>query len=262
MSIALTGLDIDEKADLVEEAFWKACPYEPADFESVKTKLVRTDKDDPETNEEAVALWKITVKDSDERKVGRAIFNSVNELGLATIPGMFGVGGGGNARPFGIHWPALIPSDLVPQHVIFLEGERTVVESRILGTSFVIDSADEKIEKTDFGSTKKAPLGLIVGARSGDKTGNANLGVFARSEEAWVWLDNFLTTDKFQELLPETADLKIDRYRLPKIYSLNFVVHGLLEEGVAASTRQDSQAKSFGEWLRARVVDLPEGLIR
>ena len=174
---------------------------------------------------------------------------------------MFGVGGGGNARPFGIHWPALIPSDLVPQHVIFLEGGRSVVESHILENSFVIDLADEKIEKTDFGSTRKAPLGLIVGARSGDKTGNANLGVFTRSEEAWLWLDNFLTTDKFQELLPETADLKVDRYRLPKIFSLNFVVHGLLEEGVAASTRQDSQAKSFGEWLRARVVDLPEGLI-
>ena len=261
MSIALTGLDIEEKADLVQEAFWKACPYEPADFESVKTRVVRTDKDDPASNEEAVALWKITVKDSDERKVGRAIFNSVNELGLATIPGMFGVGGGGNARPFGIHWPALIPSDLVPQHVIFLEGERTVVESHVPGTSFVFDSVDEKIVKTDFGPTKKAPLGLLVGARSGDKTGNANLGVFARSEEAWIWLDNFLTTDKLQELLPETADLKVDRYRLPKIYSLNFVVHGLLEEGVAASTRQDSQAKSFGEWLRARVVDIPEGLI-
>ena len=261
MSIALTGLDIEEKAKLVEEAFWKACPHEPVDFESVKTKVVRTDKYDPATNEEAVALWKITLKDSDERKVGRAIFNSVNELGLATIPGMFGVGGGGNARPFGVHWPALIPSDLVPQHVIFREGKRSMVESHISTDSFTVDSVDEKIEKIDFGSTTKAPLGLITGARSGDKTGNANLGVFTRTEEAWIWLDNFLTTDKFQELLPETADLKVDRHRLPKIYSLNFVVHGLLEEGVAASTRQDSQAKSFGEWLRARVVDLPERFI-
>ena len=174
---------------------------------------------------------------------------------------MFGVGGGGNARPFGVHWPALIPSDLVPQHVIFREGKRTMVESHISTDSFTVDSVDEKIEKIDFGSTTKAPLGLITGARSGDKTGNANLGVFTRTEEAWIWLDNFLTTDKFQELLPETADLKVDRHRLPKIYSLNFVVHGLLEEGVAASTRQDSQAKSFGEWLRARVVDLPERFI-
>ncbi len=261
MSIALTGLDIKEKAKLVEEAFWKACPHEPKDFESVKTKVVRTDKEDPQTNEEAVALWRITVKDSDERKVGRAIFNSVNELGLATIPGMFGIGGGGNARPFGIHWPALIPSDLVPQHVIILDGERTIVESRISGDPVTIEPPGDKVSIDDFGKTVKAPIGLLVGARSGDKTGNANLGVFARSKDAWLWLDSFLTTEKFQELLPETSELQIDRYRLPKIFSLNFLVHGLLEEGVASSTRQDSQAKSFGEWLRARVVDIPEGLI-
>jgi hypothetical protein len=105
------------------------------------------------------------------------------------------------------------------------------------------------------------PLGTIYGARSGDKGGNANLGIFARSDEAWAWLDRFLTTEKLQELLPETADLRVDRYALPAIRSLNFVLHGLLGEGVAASTRQDGQAKSLGEWLRARVVDLPEALL-
>ena len=261
MSIALTGLDIKEKAELVEEAFWKACPHEPEDFESVKTKVVRTDKEDPQTNEEAVALWRITVKDTDEKKVGRAIFNSVNELGLATIPGLFGIGGGGNAKPFGVHWPALIPSDLVPQHVIVLDGKRTIVESHIVGDPVSIDLPDDEAPLSDFGKTVRAPLGVLVGARSGDKTGNANLGVFARNKDAWLWLDSFLTTKKFQELLPETAQLQIDRYRLPKIFSLNFLVHGLLEEGVASSTRQDSQAKSFGEWLRARVVDIPERLI-
>jgi hypothetical protein len=105
------------------------------------------------------------------------------------------------------------------------------------------------------------PLGTIYGTRSGDKGGNANLGVFARSDEAWTWLDGFLTTEKLKELLPETAGLPVDRYTLPAIRSLNFVLHGLLQEGVAASTRQDGQAKSLGEWLRARVVDLPEALL-
>jgi hypothetical protein len=105
------------------------------------------------------------------------------------------------------------------------------------------------------------PLGRLVGARSGDKGGNANVGVFARSLPAYAWLDSFLTEDRLRELLPETAGLRIDRYRLPKIWSLNFVVHQLLEEGVAASTRQDGQAKSLGEWLRARVVDIPEELL-
>ena len=130
-----------------------------------------------------------------------------------------------------------------------------------MGDPVNIAPPESEVPVGDFGKTVKAPLGLLVGARSGDKTGNANLGVFARNKDAWLWLDNFLTTEKFQELLPETAELQIDRYRLPNIFSLNFLVHSLLEEGVASSTRQDGQAKSFGEWLRARIVDIPEGLI-
>jgi hypothetical protein len=107
----------------------------------------------------------------------------------------------------------------------------------------------------------RAPLGHVVGARSGDKAGNANLGVFARTDESWAWLDGFLTVDRLRELLPETADLDVDRHRLANLRALNFVIHGLLQEGVAASTRQDAQAKSLGEWLRARVVELPAALL-
>ena len=106
-----------------------------------------------------------------------------------------------------------------------------------------------------------APLGAVVGARSGDKGGDANLGVFTRSELAWNWLTTFLTVDRLQQLLPEVADHVVERYGFPNLWSLNFVIRGLLDEGVAASTRQDAQAKSLGEWLRSRVVELPASLI-
>lgn len=261
MSIALTGLDISAKAALVEEAFWLACPHSPEDFAEVSTRVIRTEKEDPATNEEAVALWRISLKDPDEHKVGREIFNAVNELGLATIPGMFGIGGGGRARPFGVHWPACVPADLVPQHVVVLGGDRTVVDSVAPPGDVVITPIEDPPPVASDGPTVLVPLGRVIGSRSGDKTGNANLGVFARSTEAWVWLDTFLTTERLRELLPETADLTIDRYRMPNISSLNFVIHGLLGEGVASSTRQDGQAKSLGEWLRARVVDVPTRLL-
>ena len=75
------------------------------------------------------------------------------------------------------------------------------------------------------------------------------------------WLEEFLTTEKLRSLLPEASEMEIDRYSLPNILSLNFVIHGILEEGVAASTRQDGQAKSLGEWLRARVVEIPKDLL-
>ena len=111
------------------------------------------------------------------------------------------------------------------------------------------------------GPSRRIAIGTIIGSRSGDKGGNANLGVFARSDEAWAWLDAFLTTEQLQNLLPEVGQFEVDRTRLPALRSLNFVIHGILEEGVAAATRQDGQAKSLGEWLRARFVDIPEALL-
>ena len=262
LAVALTGLDVEAKAKLVEDAFWAACPYGPEDYESITTRLVRTDKPDPATNEEAVALWRITLKDPDERKVGRAVANAVTEIALATIPGLFGVGGGpSGGSAYGVFRPALVPAELVPQSVVILGGKRTVVDSvaPMAEVHVVGDEGPAGIAPT--GPTVSAPIGRVVGTRSGDKGGHANLGVFARSDQGWAWLDEFLTTDTLRHLLPEVAPLLIDRYRLPALRSLNFVIHDLLQEGVAASTRQDAQAKSLGEWLRSRVVDIPTVLL-
>ncbi len=150
----------------------------------------------------------------------------------------------------------------MPQEVVLLGSEAHEVSSVIPSTNVSVKPTPGPKVGAPGGPTKRAALGKIYGARSGDKGGNANLGIFARSDEAWAWLDQFLTTEKLQELLPETAVLKVDRYPLPALRSLNFVLHGILEEGVAASTRQDPQAKSLGEWLRARVVEIPEALLR
>jgi hypothetical protein len=262
MNVCLTGLDIEAKARLVEEAFWRACPLRPEDFAKVTTRLLRTDRPDPASNEEAVAIWKISVKDPDEKKVGRAFSNAVTELALATIPGFFGVGGGPSAgRPFGVYEPARVPASAVPQEVVMVGGEARRVESVIPPAGVAVQPAAGPTTGVPGGPTRRAPLGRVVGARSGDKGGDANLGVFARSDAGWAWLDAFLSVDRLRALLPELAPLSIDRHRLPALRSLNFVVHGLLEEGVAASTRQDPQAKSLGEWLRARVVDVPEALL-
>jgi hypothetical protein len=195
--------------------------------------------------------------------VGRAISDTVTELGLATIPGFFGVGSGpSGARPYGVFRPARIPAILVPQEVTILGSSRTVVESVISGVGVELHVRKDRPCKAPNGPTTRAPLGVVVGARSGDKGGNANLGVFTREDAAWGWLSAFLTVDRLRFLLPETAPLEIDRYEFPSLRALNFVVHGLLQEGVAASTRQDGQAKSLGEWLRSRVVDMPRALIR
>jgi len=154
MSICLTGLDIEAKAALVEQAFWKACPLRPEDFAQVTTRLMRNDKPDPETNEQAVAIWRISVKDPDENKVGRAFSNAVTELGLATIPGFFGVGGGPSAgRPFGVYEPALVPAEVVPQEVVLLGDSTKRVESVIppAEVSIVTDSSLAELKEPKNG---------------------------------------------------------------------------------------------------------------
>ena len=108
---------------------------------------------------------------------------------------------------------------------------------------------------------RRVPLGAVAGARSGDKGGDANVGVWVRDEAAWPWLAATLTPEKLRELLPEAAGLPVTRYLLPNLRAVNFVVEGLLGEGVAAAARFDPQAKAVGEWLRSRYIDVPEALL-
>ncbi len=261
LAIALTGVDIDAKADLIERAFWRNCRHQPEDFASVTTAVVRTDKDDPATNEEAVASWRITVKDPDKRKT-TAIGSAMNDMALASIPGFFGLKTGGLGKPFGVHTSGLVPRDLVPQQVVLLGEGRTVIDSDAPSSGPSVTPAVPHIPAPINGETMRLPLGALAGTRSGDKGGNANVGIFVRSAEAYGWLEDFLTIDRLRQLMPEAANTKIERFVLPNILSINFVIHGILQAGVASSTRQDAQAKGLGEWLRARHVDIPESLLK
>lgn len=270
----LAGLDIEEKAALVERALWSEVPKES--FGAVDVQLLRTDKEDPSTNEEAVAQLRITVKDTDERKIGRAFSSKITELALASYPGLFGGGLTAGAQAYGVYWPALVPADLIWQEVV-IGTERTIVEPIIaprVGWPVGVETAGVKpaggaTAGQDPASpghppsptTRRAPLGRVIGARSGDKGGNANLGAWVRSPAAYEWLDEFLTTPRLKELLPEAAPLEVERHPLPNIFAINFVIHAILGEGVASSTRLDGQAKSLGEWLRARHADIPEDLL-
>ena len=206
-----------------------------------------------------MAQLRITVKDHDERKVGRAFSAAITELALASYPGY--TGGGSSTQSYGVYWPAAIPSDLVWQEVV-VDGARSLVESTAGGPTAPTPAAPPATAgRAAAGETVRAPLGRVVGARSGDKGGNANVGVWVRTDDAYAWLDELLTVDRFKALLPETATLEVERHPLPNLRALNFVVRGLLGEGVASSTRMDPQAKGLGEYLRAKHVDIPVALL-
>ena len=103
---------------------------------------------------------------------------------------------------------------------------------------------------------------LIAGARSGDKGGNANVGVWVRTgRRSGAGWPHALTVEKLRELLPETADLTVTRHLLPNLRAVNFVIEGILGEGVAYQARFDPQAKGLGEWLRSPTRRHPGGVL-
>jgi hypothetical protein len=254
VTFVLTGLDLEAKADLVTRQL-------RAIFPDAEVSLSRTDVGDPATNEAATAHLRVSVKDSVPDRIGRAFSSAAVELGLASYPGFTMTAPPGDATPYGVYWPALVPRELVTPVVVGPDGRRvevpppaTAVAARVAPPGGVAPWHEEP--------TERVSLGRVAGARSGDKGGTANLGVWMRDPAGVGWLLSYLTVERLQELLPETAAYPVERHVLPLLGAVNFVIRGLLGEGVSSSTRADPQAKGLGEWLRARVVDVPVSLRR
>ncbi|MFI7344972.1 acyclic terpene utilization AtuA family protein [Streptomyces sp. NPDC049936] len=257
VTFVLTGLDVEAKAALVraqlEPALGKAA--------DVRWELVRTDRPDAPTEESASALLRLVVRDAEQQVVGRTLSGAAVELALASYPGFHVLAPPGKGAPYGVFEAAHVPRSTVA-HVAVLHDGRRVPVPGAQDTAVLTDVAEPPPpEPLPPGPARSAPLGLVAGARSGDKGGNANVGVWARTDDAWRWLAHELTADRFRELLPETRDLPVTRHPLPNLRALNFVVEGILGEGVAAQHRFDPQAKALGEWLRARHLDIPEALL-
>ncbi len=230
-------------------------------FGATDVRWLRSDRGDPSSNEEAVAQLQVTVKDRDAEKVGRAFSRAAVELGLASYPGFAMTGPPGDSEPFAIYWPASVPAETVEQRVVFDDGSALEVPLPAYKAKPPQPAPVHEPGPLDPAPTRRAPLGMVAGARSGDKGGNANLGVWGRTTAGYRWLEAFLTVDRLRLLMPETAGLVVERHAFPNIAALNFVIHGLLGEGVASSTRLDPQAKTLGEYLRAKVVEVPESLL-
>ena len=267
MTFVLTGLDIEEKAALTIRTLEKSLGGS-GQFGAFDAQLVRTDKVDAPTEAEATAQLRITVKDVDQERVGRRFSSAATELALAGYPGLHLTAPPGDAAAYGVFWPALVPADLVVPAVVHADGTpgRGPTQSQPERHDCDVRRRDGRgrgsaTRAPATQATSRLPLGTVVGASSGDKGGNANVGLWARSPEGWAWLDSFLTTERFRTLLPEADGLAVHRYRFPNLSALNFVVVGLLGEGVASSTRPDPQAKGLGEYLRSRLVDIPTELL-
>ncbi len=256
MSFVLCGLNIEEKAALVRTQL-----EETIGADGLTWRLARTDHPDADTEEAACATLTAHIQDSDAKRTGRAFSQAAVELALASYPGCTLTTAPGDGGPYGVFSAEYLNQADVPHIAVLPDGTRVPISAPVRHRDTRPSASGESTVEYPTGPTRQAPLGAVVGARSGDKGGDANLGVWARTDASFSWLRGYLTTERLKDLLPECGPLVVDKYELPNLRALNFVVHGLLGEGVAASTRFDPQAKALGEWLRSRIVDIPEAVL-
>jgi hypothetical protein len=305
MTLVLTGLDIEAKADLALQTIAGIGLYDVAAAPNAEAlallsslpvaelhvELLRYDRPDPAAPEEAQAHLRITVRDADPKAVGKPFTTAIVESALASYPGMFPTAQPGDGTPYAGYWPTTISREHVSMTVTVDDGEAVAVPDDaptvpwsvagagdgrpgVAASSSVHDLGDdpfdEPVHADDGEAITQVPLGRLIGARSGDKGGTANIGVWvpcdgagdaARADAAYGWLRRWLTADQLRELLPESARLPVQIHELPNVRALNIVIPGLLGRGVADSLRVDPQAKGLGEHLRARLALIPADLL-
>ena len=261
MEIILTGLDIEDKAKVFTDALFNSVGGRKQ-FDDVSIQLHRTDKENPNSNEEAMASLLVSVKSKDQNLVGRLFSAKIIELALANIPGFFAQGGVKSSGPVIIYWPALVDSKHIKEKV-HIDGEEIEVipTSQLELEEIYYQKEPIKIKKIKKEDEKEIYFGEIYGTRSGDKGGCANLGVWAKNANSFAFLHDFLTVKKLKELLPDLNQYKIERFELANINSLNFYIHDILQDGVSSNDKKDGQAKSLGEYLRAKKVKVPQSII-
>jgi hypothetical protein len=271
MTMVLTGLDIEEKAAWAEQALFDVLGGRDR-FAEVDVRLLRFDTPDADSNDQATAHLRVTVKDPDPRKVGREFSGGIMEIALAGFAGFHTTTPPSGESAYGVYRPAAVPRHAVTHTVVLPDGERRSIADPPTADPHPADPAAESAASRPAptgdaasapgGPTRRAPIGAVLGARSGDKGGNANLGLWARDDAGYAWARDHLDVERVRALLgPEVAELRIERFELPNLKALNFVLHGLLGEGVASCTRPDAQAKGLGEYLRSRMTDIPEALL-
>jgi hypothetical protein len=261
--LVVTGLDCEAKVE------WVEAQVESALGDDRPAKVVWSGfgpvQVDSETEEGASLLLRATAFDPSADKVGKAFTTPIIELALGSYPGFSLTRVPGPGTPYGVYKPAYVPRSAVRHTVVHHDGTTEVIDDP--------RTADEPIDPTEGQRqspypaptdtlTRRLPLGTFVHGRSGDKGGDANIGLWVKNDghpkyaERVTWLTKFMSRRRVRELIPEAADLEVEVYVLPNLGGVNVLVHGLLDEGVAATARFDPQAKGLAEWVRSRLVNI------
>ncbi|HXW33437.1 MAG TPA: acyclic terpene utilization AtuA family protein [Acidimicrobiales bacterium] len=279
-TVVLTGLDVDAKA-AVFEASVRAQLGEDHGISDLRFTRIGTVDPDASDQMTGSCLLQISA-DGDEGSCGRRFSSALVELALANFPGLYFTEPPGRGSAFGVYWPTLIDQESVDHVVVHESGRRESIpapKTFALSASLPIPEADasygtEPAEQSrgigpsrgkgpsrGNGAKSVEPLGRLLNARSGDKGGNANLGVWATDDAVWSWLRATITVETLRSLLPEIRELAVERFEFANLRAVNFVIHSLLNGGATEARRFDKQAKALGEWFRARKYPVPKMLV-
>jgi hypothetical protein len=254
---------VAEKAGFAAEAVWAGVPGGRAAFAETAEDL------SGDLHGGGMAYLRLAVRGDDEHAVGRAFSGAVVETSLSSYPGTFFTSAPSGAQGVARYWPTTVAATTVTPRI---ECEGVAIESSpptIAPAAPLRDdtatsenrAAGPAAGETAAAALVRVPLWVLVGARSGDKGGDANVGLWADEDAVAAWLQRDFTSGLFTALLPEAAPFRVSRYALPNLRALNFVVHGFLGWGVASNLRLDTQAKGLGELLRAGQVSVPAALV-
>ena len=263
IAFVLTGDDVDAKEALLRRQVAEILDLDPLD--AVTWHRGRDPEPDAARNEDATTTCTLTVAHREPEPVDRRRFSGpLVALALSSYAGFTLTDPPADPEPFGRYRPALVPAGVVTERVVLDDG--TAVEVVPTGCDHGVALDDRarppiaigRADPPPSGAGPRGPLGTVAGARSGDKGGDANVGLWVRDPAHYPWLIATLGDPaSVRALLPEAEHLDVEVVALPNLAAVNVVIHGLLGDGVASSTRPDPQAKGLGEYLRSRHVPLP-----
>ncbi|WP_300683625.1 acyclic terpene utilization AtuA family protein [Nocardioides sp.] len=278
VEFVLTGLDIEPKAELLRAQVEAVLP---AGLRHSWSPF-RVPAPDSATEEGAAVLLRLTAWSSDADEVGKAFTGPAIELVLASFAGFHVTAPPGRPSAYGVYRPAYVDREHATETVHLPDGTVVSIDhptafSTASATttpdlappaepfSLLAEDTDDTAGAPDAApSARRMELGRAVYARSGDKGGNANIGLWipaGRPEAGVAWLLATVTPAWVRRLLPETAGLEIDVVPLPNLRGVNVVIHDILGAGVAEGVRFDPQAKALGEWIRSRTVEIPDAVL-
>jgi hypothetical protein len=260
-TVFVTAPDVDEKVALLRRQLEAMVDDRVEALEVTRLGQVPVD---PATQWEATVPVRIMATARTAEALSASRFaGKLHSLYLGSYPGFFHDGGAMRVmapHPRIDYWPAVLPLALVPHRVTSHDG--TVVDVALPPMTSYEDQPvhPEPEPLVPTGDERRRPLGDLVHARSGDKGGNSNVGLWVDNDAAWQWLRQALSTDALRQLMPELKDLDVTRHELPHLRAVHFVLHGLLGTGGSSNLRVDQVGKAVGEYLRAKHVPIPRAL--